>query len=160
MKVVGFNTFHDPDLNCSDKILVELLAVSEANSSTLSIRETIFSYLSKGHTLFKYVSPVYDIDGECIGPNIIYTDGIWVWPSYYLYYLRKHDATKIPVIFIDHIKLNNGICPAISKDEQHFIEYLLTKMLGIKIILKPEMQAKIESFVVKHGEKIECYASK
>jgi hypothetical protein len=44
---------------------------------------------------------------ELIVPNCYYTDGNFVWPAYFSYYLRKYPNYKIDSDFLKHLEKNN-----------------------------------------------------
>ena len=43
------------------------------------------------------------IDGAFICPSAYFTDGKFVWPGYYSYYLRKFPAWKIDPVFLQYV---------------------------------------------------------
>ncbi|SHN07531.1 hypothetical protein SAMN05216311_10533 [Chitinophaga sp. CF418] len=85
MNAIGFLINHDSHIPCSRD--VNNLFYSQGEQKELS---DIITYLNNGIPIMKFITSIYDESGELIGPNIIYTDGLWVWPGYYGFYLKKY----------------------------------------------------------------------
>ena|SRR5689334_20566463 len=112
MKYVGFITRFGPR-RPGAKDLPEML--QEQNEDD-GLRNVIIDYLSAGHFLFGWMSFLREEDGTPIGNNDFFSDGVYVWPLYYLYYLKKHPNLEIDEEFIDHVRNNNFIIPKVSKE--------------------------------------------
>ncbi|TWF40341.1 hypothetical protein FHW36_10423 [Chitinophaga polysaccharea] len=153
MNVVGFLQVHDPHIACS-KDIDDLFSDSFLNKERLS---EICNYLENGVSIVRYISSLYDTDGELIGPNIIYTDGLWVWPSYYSFYLKKYPQILIPEELQSHISLNIDKAISLSQEEKEYIEYLTGKMLGIKLPSGYKLSQNISTIMKERGDTITCY---
>ncbi|OMP75975.1 MULTISPECIES: hypothetical protein [unclassified Chitinophaga] len=153
MNAVGFLQIHDPHIACSRKI-------NSLFSDSLLDKEKLFeicNYLESGVSIVRYISNLYDEDGELIGPNIIYTDGLWIWPSYYSFYLKKYPQILIPDDLQFHIGLNAGKIFIISKGEKRYIEYITSKMLGLKLPDNYTLSNDIINIIIERGDTITCY---
>ena len=91
MKYLGFITRFDPRRPGS-KDLSEMLQEQDYDES---LRKDIIDYLSAGHFLFGWMSFLREEDGTPIGNNDFFSDGVYVWPLYYLYYLNKHSYLEV-----------------------------------------------------------------
>lgn len=74
------------------------------------------------------------ITNESITGLAFYTDGFWIWPSYFSYYLEKN-AVKIPSEFLAYVKLKldkdeyedvglKALTNAINHHKTNFISYI------------------------------------
>ncbi|HEY9258050.1 hypothetical protein [Chitinophaga sp.] len=153
MNVVGFLHVHDPHIACS-KDINDLFSDSLLNNEKLP---EISNYLENGVSIVRYISNLYDTDGELIGPNIIYTDGLWVWPSYYSFYLKKYPQILIPEELQSRIGLNLGKIISLSQGEKGYIEYLTGKMLGIRLPSGYKLSPDISTIIKERGDTVTCY---
>lgn len=100
MKLVGFIREYN-DLSESKK-LSELL---ESKSLYTTDIEKIINYLDQGVLLLGWMGYFIDFETkELIAPDSYFTDGIWVWPSYLSYYLKKHPMLMVDEDFVKHIE--------------------------------------------------------
>jgi hypothetical protein len=113
MKYIGFIKRFDPERPGS-KDLADMFIEQKIDEG---LRASIIDYLSSGNFLFGWMSFLREEDGTPIGNNDFYTDGCYVWPLYYIYYLNKYTSLEIDERFIDHVQKNNFIIPQLSKDE-------------------------------------------
>ncbi len=155
MKCIGFLDIHDADIKCS-KSIDELILFSKDYKNTREDTLNSIAYLEGGIPLIKFISPIYFND-EHVEPYIIYSDGTWIWPSYYIHYLKKLPNVLINDRFIEHIKLNQFQVPTLSTTERHYLEYILTKLLNIKINIEKESMEEIKPLVTEKGIAIECF---
>lgn len=112
MKYLGFIKRFDPR-SPGSKNLSEML---QGQNQDESLRKAIIDYLSAGHFLFGWMSFLREEDGTPIGNNDFFSDGVYIWPLYYLYYLKKHPNLEIDEEFIDHVRNNNFVVPQVSKE--------------------------------------------
>jgi len=101
MKYVGFVTEHD-----------KIEEAKPFNSSINGSRNKDFSvvemldYLNKGVYFFGWMGYFRDFETqESIAPNCYYTDGVWIWPNYFPYYLKKHPNFFVNQEFADYVKM-------------------------------------------------------
>jgi hypothetical protein len=154
MKAVGFLHKHDPHISCS-KELTNILSIHCNEDRNLKL---VASYLKKGIPVIKYISELYDKDEELIGPNIVYTDGDWVWPGYYIFYLNKYKNLMIPEAFLKHIS-NKGDAKDISvtSAEKNYVEYMLAKLMNAKMLPDNNLPFDVQLLLNSKGDSIECY---
>jgi hypothetical protein len=103
MKLVGFIK----EYNCIE----EATALNELISSiseTSENMEDVIKYLNSGALLLGWMGYFYDVTTKkAIAPDAYYTDGIWVWPSYFPYYLAAYPSMKIDKEFLTYLKNKN-----------------------------------------------------
>lgn len=117
MQFTGF--ISEEDVNIPNaKTLKEMLSY-DLNIEKFD-RSKIIKYLENGHFLTGAMSHIYDNEGKSIGNLNYYTDGEYIWPIYYRYYLEKYKNFYIDKYFFEHAKKNNFSINKISK--QRMIE--------------------------------------
>jgi hypothetical protein len=100
MKLTGFITEHN---NIREAInLSELIDNSfQPNVNT----DKIIKYLNNGVLLLAWMGYFFDEKSKrTIAPDSYFTDGIWVWPSYFSYYLEKYPSMKIDQEFLNYLE--------------------------------------------------------
>lgn len=100
-----------------------------------SDRSKIIDYLEKGSVIIALMEYFEDLDNSSpVEPLCYFTDGTWIWPSYYIYILKKHDDFRI---------------------DKGFYEYVASIKFIIKILDKKTLQ-NIENEFSKQLQKIKC----
>ncbi|MBI1184786.1 hypothetical protein GC194_10965 [bacterium] len=100
MKTIGFRKEHDARI-----IIDEYIDKVSAGSVIIDDNERvkIIKYLEKGVMIFSMT--LWLTDGATnIGPYIIYTDGVWIWPSHFVYYIRKGDYGNLNQDFVSYMR--------------------------------------------------------
>ncbi len=115
---IGFITNYDPNISTAKK-LSDMLLPNKVDELT---KEAIIRYLSYGIFLCGAMSYIYDDENNPIGDLNYYTDGAFVWPSYYLYYLKKYDNLEIDKKFIEQARANNFLGKEVSKEQLNELE--------------------------------------
>ncbi len=65
-------------------------------------------YLEMGELLLGWMGYFKDLEtGELIDPDSYFTDGCYIWPAYFKYYLAKYPKYKISTDFMKHVIKNN-----------------------------------------------------
>jgi hypothetical protein len=101
MKYIGFLKEYN---QIAEATGLQQMKQTEANHDT----DKILQYLNQGALLFAWMGYVSDIETKAlISPDAYYTDGVWVWPSYFLYYLGKYPKMKIEHEFIEYLQERN-----------------------------------------------------
>lgn len=90
----------------------EAMALSDLTSTLhMPIRNdhsNIISYLNEGILLLAWMGYFVDVEeNELIAPDTYFTDGIWVWPAYFPYYLSKFPTMKLSHAFLDNVRTRN-----------------------------------------------------
>lgn len=103
MKLIGFIKGHDNIEEAKEYALFQ-----RSDSIADSEIEAIANYLDDGVFIFGWMGYCYDLDDDTpIAPDSYYTDGIYVWPAYFPYYLRKHPNSQVDERFLAHISKND-----------------------------------------------------
>ncbi|MEV5283558.1 hypothetical protein [Streptomyces sp. NPDC051994] len=82
--------------------------------------EGILRYLRAAHVMMASTMPVrdhVDSDGPLIGTLQLMTDGVWVWPGDYPYYVERYGA-EIPEALLLHARSLNWIPPKIDPEKR------------------------------------------
>ena len=102
MKTIGFVKERD------NKIIKREYLDNQANlnfSITNKIeKEKVVDYLINSEKVFSITLSLFD-DEKYIGPYTIYSDGEWLWPSHFPYFLEKNDFINND--FLNHVRNKN-----------------------------------------------------
>ena len=96
MKYVGFVTESD---EIKESVRFDDLVKIPESYDTETL-EKIEQYLSAGQIVFGWMG--YSVDPltkQFISPHCYLTDGKWVWPHYYYYYIEKYGVEVDPEFF-------------------------------------------------------------
>jgi len=97
-------------------------------NSPAEYRQTIIDYLEKGNCFGTTMSSIHDLkDGELIGGCSYYTDGVYCWPIYYTYYLKKYPNFYIDPTFYEHVRNNSRDTEILSEAQLDDIDALFSK---------------------------------
>ena len=103
MKLIGFIKEHN-DISESQKYT----SIRGGTFHDPHMLERVVRYLGEGVLILGWMGYFLDIeDNTPISPDCYYTDGVYIWPAYFPYYLRKLDGYKINDEFLSHIAANN-----------------------------------------------------
>jgi len=127
MKTIGFTKSQDKDL-----IYAEFLD-QEKDVESLSIsqleRRKIADYLTGSEAFFSITLAVFDQD-HYIGPYALHSDGEWIWPTHFSYYLEKLDFSQLTSDFLDHLRNCNFQVARLSEQQRRDIElFMYTSLL-------------------------------
>jgi hypothetical protein len=105
MKYIGFVKEHDKNIANA----IHFSQMINSTSLPNNLIEKVIEYLDKGILLFGAMGWFEDIEneGETITTMGYYTDGEWVWPSYFSYYLKKYPNFQIDEDFINYLSNKN-----------------------------------------------------
>jgi len=112
MTYIGF--IKEFDKNIRAALTFQEMAKLSGNAIPDETRKKILHYLRNGFFLAGAMSFIYDFDNEKIGNLDYYTDGTYVWPSYYAFYLNKYPHLYINPEFISHTENTEFTIPAIT----------------------------------------------
>jgi hypothetical protein len=104
MKFIGFIKEHNPI-----KEAITLQSIKDSNTingDRLSLK--VVDYLNSGELLLAWMGYFIDFENnKPIAPDSYFTDGEWIWPAYFVYYLNKYPRYPIEKSFIDHLHSKN-----------------------------------------------------
>jgi len=130
MKLVGFIKEHN-----YIKEAVGLNELISSGSESYANIEKVIRYLDSGTLLLAWMG--YFIDGKTkklIATDSYFTDGIWIWPSYFPYYLGMYPSLKIDPDFLIHME-NQKFELGFAEDfaaKKNVLERELSQKLGAK----------------------------
>jgi hypothetical protein len=144
MKTTGFLVAHE------QKILGEAITYLDSEDGvTIDERNlaSILRYLEAGKIIFAMTLSIQDKAGDIIAPYEVYTDGEWVWPRYYSYYIEKKEIISISLAFLRKMESIDFSIPKVSIEQlseaQIFFESILIKNnLGFKKHVKSGNRSK------------------
>ncbi|MDR0194862.1 MAG: hypothetical protein LBI73_07035 [Myroides sp.] len=113
MNVVGFLTIHDRGYQGSSDLNDLINEVQNKNENI----ERVISYLDSGYDFTGVPLMLYDDDDIPMFGLSYLTDGKWIWPNYYSYYLKKYPFIKLNKEFVNYIEAMNYI-PQMPSIEQ------------------------------------------
>jgi len=102
MKLIGFIKEHN---NLEEAH--EFKDILKKESTNLTNLDSIITYLNDGVLLLGWMGYFMDLeDNDLISPDSYYTDGFYIWPAYFPYYLAKYSKYSIDEDFIFHLSNN------------------------------------------------------
>jgi len=126
METVGFRGDRDAKI-IIDKYIDSFNATSELKLDKF-YKEKLIAYLANGTSIFSITLWMYDGDNS-IGPYMIYTDGVWIWPSHLAYYIEQGDYRYLKTEFLNFIEHNDfkvaDVPDEIRKQATQFLEGIL-----------------------------------
>ncbi|WP_151087957.1 hypothetical protein [Hymenobacter baengnokdamensis] len=105
MKLIGFIKQHDAILDAVD--FLDFKKASEHNPKFIASSKLHLSriYFRNCPIVFGWMNYFKDLDtGEIIEPQSYYSDGEWIWPSYFMYYLNKFNSWGLYQDFFNSIE--------------------------------------------------------
>ncbi|WP_128330788.1 hypothetical protein [Apibacter sp. HY039] len=112
MKTIGFLKIHDESYKGS-KDLKTMISTPRAYYNL----DKIIEYLESGHYFADPLVFLDDDEGLPL-PDIGYqTDGEWIWPNYFPYYLKKYPNYEIDKEFLNYLNKKNFIYVAPDKSQ-------------------------------------------
>jgi hypothetical protein len=91
----------------NNNVLVDRAKDLTGKPIDFSLKAQIIDYLDSGRGVMTYMSIAMDEAGNLIKPYKILTDGEWIWPSYFSYFLEKYPDLNIDAGFFEHMRRNN-----------------------------------------------------
>lgn len=151
-KAAGFLKIHSRYIECSKELELYLTADVRDAATT----EAICGYLASGTMMIAFLH--YYMDGETpIEPAAIYSDGVWIWPSYYSYYIRKHPNLLVPAEFVTRMRDNLFCIPELSNENKMYVEYMLAKLLKVDRRVMLQLPKAVSALINERGETIQCF---
>jgi hypothetical protein len=125
MKTVGFLNVHEKSIlgNVIGYDVNHPLDIDEMD------RKKILQYLSAGTYIFGMTLSLQDSEKNIIGPYEIYTDGQWLWPKYYSYYISKKIINSIPEEFFIAMKGRDFMLSPLNMDRKQEAENFFMNLL-------------------------------
>jgi hypothetical protein len=122
MNTVGFREDRDAKI-ISAEYIDSLVSSNKIKLDDL-YKSKLLEYLSHGTRVFSITLWMYDNE-DSIGPYVIYTDGVWLWPSHLVYYIERGDYRYLKSSFLEFLESKNYLVEGISiVTKQHAIQFL------------------------------------
>ncbi|GAA0891743.1 hypothetical protein GCM10009122_14220 [Fulvivirga kasyanovii] len=147
MKFVGFIKEEDKNIQGA-KPFFEMFNGMDLDENS---RKRIIEYLTNGHVISATMTFVRDLkDGEGIGGLTYHSDGKFIWPIYYVFYLSKYSNFKLDKDFVDYAKSQDYVMKNIGKQELMEIENFFEQSWAVKETkAKPKLKSKIRPIIKK-----------
>jgi hypothetical protein len=125
MKLVGFIKQHDEHL--SPVSFEENLG---SNDNETELIDKILDFLSKGTLILAWMGPFKDLEtNKYAEPYAYYSDGTWLWPTYFPYYLKKFSNYKLDMDFVNYLINKNFLIMDVLPDRRSQLEHELVEKL-------------------------------
>lgn len=128
MKLVGFIKEYD---NIEDALPFHQMVYGSRLHPGV-VRDRLNRYMAAGQKVFAWMSFCSDLEtGESICPNAYYTDGVWVWPAYFKYYLEVSNSIYVAPEFLTYLENRDFMFeapdefgPVVANIQQQLLRYL------------------------------------
>ena len=120
MKMIGFRERFERVLMRSEYFY----ASDPANALPISTeeRQAVINYLESSDRVFSMT--LAQFDGEYyIGPYMLFSDGEWIWPSYFSYFISKGEP--IDRSFLQHLRERNFSSKSLTAEERKKVVTLI-----------------------------------
>lgn len=124
MKTIGFLKMYDSIFDKADD-LKSMISIPRAYAK----REEIIKYLESGYYFTDSPVMLQDDEDEPMFGLGYQTDGEWIWPNYFAYYLQKYPNYEIDTDFIKHLENNNFSFQKPSKERIREIDSFFDKII-------------------------------
>lgn len=123
MRLIGFIREHDAVIESTtfDTAFAEI-------ENDPHIVQVVTEYLNKGKLFFGWMEYFTDLASkERIAPHGYYTDGEYIWPAYYPYYLTKYSNYLLDEEFAIYVQVQREPKPLSGTELKKIEDFLLTK---------------------------------
>ena len=117
-----------------EKVLINSNYIYEKNNNSFSFvtdeeMGMVIQFLEESDMIFSKTLAVFDGENY-IGPYMIFSDGEWIWPSYFLYYLAKQKRVNSDFLF--HVRQKEYTITRLTDEQRNKATSFLEKeMLNI-----------------------------
>jgi len=122
MNVVGFTIEKDRGIVKAGYLDAPFRRIDEPLSE--EEQNKIIHYIENGEYIFGLTLALADGD-RFIGPYVIRSDGKWVWPSHFSYYLMKNGFNQLDADFLEHMRAENYAVRSLSEAERRACAYFM-----------------------------------
>lgn len=94
-------------------------------------KKLLLNYLNNGKVVFTKTLAVCDGD-HYINPYMLHSDGEWIWPSYFSFYLSKEDFANLDKVFLASLRTKEFKIVSLSEEQiREVTTFIEKKLLGI-----------------------------
>ncbi|WP_128330791.1 hypothetical protein [Apibacter sp. HY039] len=119
----------------------------------------IIKYLEKGTYFGGWMEAVTEVENDDIFVSNLeyFTDGEWVWPAYYSYYLKKYQNFYVSPKFLEHInknkekQINLTEKELLNMEKMFFIEYKKEEFIENDTLSK-QLKTELETYKTYKGK--------
>lgn len=132
MKTLGFREDRDAKIIIGEYI-DNLNSIDEVKFDN-HYKKKLLEYLTNGVRIFAITLWMYDGDDRerSIGPYMIFTDSVWIWPSHLAYYIEHEDYRYLKADFLNSIEKNSFKIANISDETKKGATRFLEGILNVK----------------------------
>lgn len=120
---VGFNK------EFNEKVFDQNTYSEELKRTKPKKRERIINYLEKGEVVIAWMGYFIDKEGKLISPDCYYTDGNYIWPSYFTSFIKDNCNFPIGENFIEYLERINYNFPRVDGPKLTYIRESFSKIL-------------------------------
>ena len=153
MHFVGFLKRHEPMICATEAYPITM----GGGRFTMAERNAVIDFLDQGTAIIPFLHWVHDTDGQPLSPHIIYSDGQWIWPSYYKVYLQKYPQISVPAAFVKHVKNGIDVNTELKGLDRHYVEYLLAIQMKIHLPSNHKIPVDLQELITKKGLDVICH---
>ncbi|MFT3822672.1 MAG: hypothetical protein QM731_02085 [Chitinophagaceae bacterium] len=130
MQIVGFTKEKDKNI-VKAKYLEDISLLNKGYIKEFE-KEQVINYIEKGKSIYFLTLSLLDGD-KYIGPYMILSDGVWLWPSHFSHYLKKLNFSNLDFRFLEYIRNTNYETTPLTQSEVKAVTvFLETELLNIK----------------------------
>jgi hypothetical protein len=122
MKMIGFRMEYDKALMNSRYIFET--SDKDASFITKAEKDMLVEYLEKSDIVFSKTLALFDGENY-IAPYMIFSDGEWIWPSYFSYNVARQDYINSSFLF--HVQIRNYKPLALTEEQRREAIFFLEK---------------------------------
>lgn len=128
MRTIGFRKENDANV-VKEKYYDDINLSSGQLINGEQEKNKIIEYLTKSDYIFAITLALYDKE-YYIGPYMIFSDGEWLWPSYFSYNLIKQEYLNED--FLNHLRQKNYTTKSLTeKQKKEATVFLEREILNI-----------------------------
>lgn len=117
------------DKEFNEKVFEQTTYSEELKRTIPKKRERIINYLEKGEIVIAWMGYFIDKEEKLISPDCYYTDGNYIWPSYFTSFIKDDYNYSIDENFIDYLESVNYSFPKVDSSKLIYIRDNFSKVL-------------------------------
>lgn len=114
MRTIGFRKEKDAKV-VKEKYYEDINLSSAQLINGEQEKNKIIEYLNKSDHIFAITLALYDKE-YYIGPYMIFSDGVWLWPSYFAYYLTAQ--AYLNEDFLNHLRQKDYTAAPLNENQK------------------------------------------
>lgn len=94
--------------------------------------DRLLAYLESCPVIAAFMTYWFDEEGSPIDGALYYSDGIWCWPGYLSYYLKKNPKLILNPEFVEHVCKMNYSVPQLTESTMAQLSNSFLELLKVK----------------------------